>query len=117
AAKLTPEIQQQVLARWWQTASEGGPKQVVAGWDALGEAGQQAIAGDKFGAMRTVAATLRASAEPLMSVATAGRATLTGAPLAYLGAPHAVTGAVALGEEAVRRGAPRLLLHPGPAGF
>jgi hypothetical protein len=115
---ITPEMQQTVLTRWWQTAAEGGPKQVVAAWDELGKKGlQEAIAGDKLGAMTTVVNTLRASAEPVMSAATVGRTVLTGGPLAYYGAPHAVSVAAAAGEEALRRGVPRLFLHPGPAGF
>jgi hypothetical protein len=115
---ITPEMQQTVLTRWWQTAAEGGPKQVIAAWDELGKKGlQEAIAGDKLGAMTTVVNTLRASAEPVMSAATVGRTVLTGGPLAYYGAPHAVSVAAAAGEEALRRGMPRLFLHPGPAGF
>jgi hypothetical protein len=114
---VTPELQQSILGRWWQTTAEGGPKNVVKAWDALKESGQQAIAGDKLDAMTTVVNTLRASAEPLMSAGTVGRAVLTGGPLSYYGASHPVSLAAAASEEVLRRGAPRLFLYPRSAGF
>src|SRR5262245_3752073 len=44
---------------------DGSGGEQSAAWDALGEAGQRALAGGQRGAMSTIVDTLRASAEPI----------------------------------------------------
>jgi hypothetical protein len=116
---VTPEMQQTLLTRWWQTAAEGGPKNVVQAWDALGEQGQRALAGAHHGDMATVVESLRgAGGLPLLQMTPGqiARESLPGTALALAGHPLLGAG-VTMGAEAARAAGPRLLLSPGPAGF
>lgn len=115
---VTPEMQQTLLSRWWQTAAEGGPKRVVAEWDALKEAGQVAVGGDLAPAMGTVVDTLRRTGKPLyeMTRGELARSGLIGTALTYAGHPY-LAAAAGAGEQLLTEQAPRLFLSPGPAGL
>jgi hypothetical protein len=64
-AEIAPAAADQptLLRAWWQEIAPKGPAAVTAAWDALGEAGQAALAGGQRAAMQTVVNTLRASGE------------------------------------------------------
>ena len=117
--RLGPEAQQTVLTRWWQTHAAGGPKSVVAAWDALGEAGQQVLARDQAGALGTVVNTLRGAGQPLTEMSVGQLARSSPVPLAlwYSGHPWLAAGAGLASQVATQEVAPRMLLAPGPAGW
>jgi hypothetical protein len=116
---VTPEMQQTVLTRWWQTAAEGGPEQVVKAWDTLGETGQQALAGTQRADMATIVNTLRgAGGKPLIERTPMELARTGVLPGLLTAAGHPWLGtALGLGTEAAKAAAPGFLLRPGPAGF
>jgi hypothetical protein len=117
---LTPEY---MLPRWWQEVAPKGPAAVTAAWDALGPAGQAALAGGQREAMETVVNTLRASGEALPWTQLGARsATLYGAGR-MLGHPGLgevaamVPGTVALTRAAAPRVAAPMLLSPTGSQF
>jgi hypothetical protein len=117
-AELSPEGQQTLLRAWWQENAPRGPAKLIADWDRLGPEAQLAMAGEQHAAMDTVIDSLRKSAAPISATTwqQAARAGTLGPSMAYMGFPK--TGAViGAATEIGSRGAPMLLLRPGPATF
>src|SRR4029453_4436943 len=116
---ISPEAQPTVLARWWQTASEGGAKNVVKEWDALGEAGQRAIGGPQHEAMTTMVDSLRSTTGVPFLQMTKGeiaKASLPATALTFAGHPY-LAAALPLASEITREQAPRMLLYPSARTF
>jgi hypothetical protein len=116
--ELTPEMQQTVLTRWWQTNAEGGPQQVIKAWDALGtvEGAQQALAGAYHGPLTAMVDTLRGVGKLPQTYGELLRAGPLATAALMTGHPY-VAGATGLLSSVLPREAPRLFLHPGPAAF
>src|SRR4029453_5618568 len=111
---ISPEAQPMVLARWWQTASEGGAKNVVKAWDTLGEAGQRAIGGPQHEALTTMVESLRSTTGvPLMQMTKSelAKASIPATALTYAGHPY-LAAALPLASEITREQAPRAPLPP-----
>lgn len=117
--KAGPGEQETLLRAWWQQKASAGPTAVVMGWEALGEAGQAALAGEQRAAMQTIVDTLRRASEPFDLTALAQRGGWPAAVGGMFGGPTgaAIGGALPAAAEAARVAGPRLigpqLLAPG----
>jgi hypothetical protein len=120
---LTPE---HMLPRWWQEVAPKGPAAVTAAWDALGPAGQAALAGGQREAMETVVNTVRAGAEKIPAQEWQRLAMRGGGPAAlaaWLGYPEVATGlavvpqALSLARTAAPKVAGPMLLSPTQSQF
>jgi hypothetical protein len=117
----TPEAQQTLLGTWWQRQAGQAPEQIAQAWNALGDAGQTALAGDLRGNMQTVVDTIQ-SGLPIPDVK---RLVLgSGGPSVGWLLGHPGTGAVAAlpaAKQAVEETVPwvggKLLMSPRGAGF
>ncbi len=115
---LLPEAHDQLLGRWWQlNASRGGPALGEA-WDALGEAGQRALAGVRFDSMSTLVNAARGGATPIAEMTMRDLMTRGGPATAlwYLGHPK-LAAAVGAGTYAAEAGGPALLRSPTGLGW
>jgi hypothetical protein len=110
AQSLTPRY---LLPRWWQENAVGkSPADVVQAWNALGEEGQAAIAGEHLPAMNTIIGTLHEGSmswgQTLKSIGLTPGITGVGAgPAYYFGFPK--TALASLGYTAGDVAAPKLL--------
>jgi|SRR5215475_5667215 len=114
----SPEARNLLLGRWWQTNAGQGGEALGQAWDALGEAGQRALAGEQHGAMTTLVNAARGGGAPLSELTMRDLMT-TGGPAAalwYMGHPKlaaTVGGLTYAGQQA----APALLRTPGGLGW
>jgi hypothetical protein len=123
AVALSPEY---MLPRWWQEVAPKGPAAVTAAWDALGEAGQAALAGGQHAAMETIVNTVRAGAEKIPAQEWQRLTMRGGGPAAlaaWLGYPELATGlavvpqALSLARTAAPKVAGPMLLSPTGSQF
>jgi len=96
----SPEARNLLLGRWWQTNASQGGQALGEAWDALGEAGQRALAGEQHGAMTTLVDTARQGLPPLSSITLGGiaRQGAPGTAAYYLGFPKTAA-AISLAQQ------------------
>jgi hypothetical protein len=113
SAELTPRGQATVLSAWWQHHAAQGGQALGEAWDALGAAGQRALAGENVGSVSTLVNTARATGQPLANMTVRDLA-LQGGPgtVAYLlGHPY-LGAALTVGQQAARGALPYAVRNP-----
>ncbi len=115
---LLPEARDALLGRWWQVASSRGGEMLGRAWDELGEAGQRALAGDRFDSMSTLVNAARGGTTPIAEMTMRDLMTRGGPATAlwYLGHPK-LAAAVGAGTYAAEAGGPALLRSPTGLGW
>jgi hypothetical protein len=101
--KGAPAAQDALLNSWWQRTAPQGAEEVVNSWQALGRAGQRALAGPDFDSMQTVVNTIKAGQRPInwtMAAPTGSTAATAAAMLGHPGLAPVLGAAPALASKA-----------------